>query len=47
MFIGRKKELSQLDRLYFSKTGFTKGCTDKAEELGNVILVTYEEILKA
>lgn len=31
----------------FSKTGFTKGCTDKAEELGNVILVTYEEILKA
>lgn len=31
----------------FSKTGFTKGCMDKAEELGNVTLVTYEDILHA
>ena len=31
----------------FSKTGFTKGCMDKAEELGNVTLVTYEDILQA
>lgn len=30
----------------FSKTGFTKGCMDKAEELGNVTLVTYEDILR-
>ena len=29
----------------FAKTGFTKGCTDKANELGNVVLVTYEDIL--
>ncbi len=31
----------------FSKSGFTKGCQDKAKELGNVSLVTYGEILKA
>ena len=31
----------------FSKSGFTKGCMDKAEELGNVTLVTYEDILHA
>lgn len=30
----------------FSKSGFTKGCMDKAEELGNVTLVTYEDILR-
>ena len=29
----------------FSKTGFTKGCVERANELGNVILVTYEEML--
>ena len=31
----------------FSKSGFTKGCMDKAEELGNVTLVTYQDILRA
>ena len=31
----------------FSKSGFTKGCIDKANELGNVHLVTYEDMLKA
>ena len=31
----------------FAKSGFTKGCTEKATELGNVTLVTYEEILKS
>lgn len=31
----------------FAKTGFTKGCIDKANEMGNVTLVTYEDILKA
>ena len=30
----------------FSKSGFTKGCTDKAKALGNVELVTYSDILK-
>lgn len=29
----------------FAKNGFTKGCADKADEIGNVALVTYAEIL--
>ncbi|HZK61951.1 MAG TPA: ATP-binding protein [Anaerovoracaceae bacterium] len=28
----------------FSKTGFTKGCIDKSNELGNVKLVTFDEM---
>ncbi len=28
----------------FSKRGFTKGCIDRANEMGNVTLVTYDEI---
>ncbi|MBQ9768120.1 MAG: ATP-binding protein [Lachnospiraceae bacterium] len=31
----------------FSKSGFTKGCTELAEEIGNVTLVTYADILEA
>lgn len=31
----------------FSKSGFTKSCEEKANELGNVSLVTYGEIVKA
>ncbi len=31
----------------FSKSGFTKGCMDKANKLGNVTLVTYADILAA
>lgn len=30
----------------FSKSGFTKGCTEMAEELGNVTLVRYADIIK-
>jgi len=30
----------------FSKSGFTKGCAEKAKEHGNVSLVTYGEIVK-
>lgn len=30
----------------FAKSDFTKGCIDKAAELGNVTLVTFEDILK-
>lgn len=30
----------------FSKTGFTIGCMEKAEEMGNVTLVDYKDILK-
>ena len=31
----------------FAKTSFTKGCINKANEMGNVTLVTYEDMLKA
>ena len=31
----------------FSKSGFTRGCMDKAKALGNVTLVTYEEMARA
>ncbi len=31
----------------FAKTGFTKGCIDRANEMGNVTLVRYKDILKA
>ncbi len=30
----------------FAKNGFTKGCIDKAKEIGNVTLVSYDEIIK-
>ena len=30
----------------FSKTGFTKGCIDKANEMGNVSLVSYDYMCK-
>jgi len=30
----------------FTKTGFTKGCKDKANELGNVKLVTFDDMMK-
>lgn len=30
----------------FSKTGFTKGCMEKAEKMGNVTLVRYADIVK-
>lgn len=31
----------------FSKSGFTKGCEDKARETGNVTLVTYQDIVRS
>ena len=30
----------------FAKTGFTKGCMDKAAEMGNVMLISYNEMLR-
>ena len=46
--IKRSKLFSYVNvHLYlFSKSGFTKGCIDKANELGNVSLVTYSDMLK-
>ena len=29
----------------FAKTGFTKGCIDRAKKMGNVVLVRYEDIM--
>ena len=29
----------------FAKTGFTKGCADRASEMGNVTLVSYEDMV--
>ena len=29
----------------FAKTGFTKGCIDRAKEMGNVTLVKYEDMV--
>lgn len=29
----------------FAKSGFTKGCVDKAEEMGNISLVSYKEMI--
>jgi len=45
----RSKLFPYKDKHYFlfSKSGFTKGCVEKAKELGNVSLVTYGEIVKA
>ena len=31
----------------FAKSGFTKGCTDKAAEMGNVTLVEYQRLFNA
>ena len=54
--LGVLKTLVQRSRLFsykkvqlylFSKSGFTKGCLKRAEELGNVTLVTYADILQA
>ena len=46
----RRSKLFPHQKVYlylFSKSGFTKGCIDKAHELGNVTLVTYADILAA
>lgn len=44
-----RSKLFSYNKMYyfiFSKTGFTKGCTEKAEELGNAMLVGYREMMK-
>ena len=46
----RRSHLFQYSRVHyflFSKSGFTKGCMERAGELGNVALVSYEDMLKA
>ena len=37
---------TKLHYFLFSKTGFTKGCMDKAEEMGNITLISYKDIVK-
>ena len=45
--VERSKLFGYTDKHFylFAKTGFTKGCIDKAYEMGNVTLVTYDEML--
>jgi len=38
---------SRVHYYLFSKSGFTKGCIEKANELGNVTLVGYEDVLRS
>lgn len=38
---------SKVHYYLFSKSGFTKGCKEKAEEMGNVTLVSYADIIEA
>ena len=47
MLLERSKLFSyQKVQLYlFSKSGFTKGCIEKAAELGNVALVKYDDVI--
>lgn len=45
----QRSKLFSYQKMYyylFAKSGFTKGCIDRASELGNVMLVTYADILK-
>ena len=37
---------SKVHYFLFSKSGFTKGCMEKASELGNVTLVEYADMLR-
>lgn len=46
----QRSKLFSYQKVYlylFSKSGFTKGCIEKAKEIGNVTLVTYADILRA
>ena len=46
--LAKRSELFSYKTKYFylfSKSGFTKGCVDRAKEMGNVMLVGYGEIL--
>ncbi len=47
--IKRSRIFSYINMHYylFAKSGFTKGCIDKANELGNVTLVSYMDIIGA
>lgn len=46
--IGRSRlfHYTKVHYYLFSKSGFTKGCMEKAKEMGNVTLVSYVDILK-
>ncbi|MCM1524166.1 MAG: ATP-binding protein [Ruminococcus sp.] len=46
--IKRSRIFSYINMHYylFAKSGFTKGCIDRANELGNVTLVSYDDIIE-
>ena len=44
----KRSELFSYQKVHyylFAKSGFTKGCTDRANEMGNVTLVSYKDIV--
>lgn len=46
----KRSKLFRYKKVYyylFSKSGFTKACIEKAENMGNVILVSYKDIVKS
>lgn len=46
--LAARSKLFHYHKIYlclFSKNGYTRGCIDRAAELGNVMLVTYRDIL--
>ena len=49
LLIGRSRlfRYTKVHYYLFSKSGFTKGCMEKAEELGNVTLVCYADMISS
>lgn len=47
MLVNRGNLFSYMKKHFyiFAKTGFTRGCTDRAAEMGNVELVSYDEMM--
>lgn len=37
---------SEIQLYLFAKNGFTKGCMEAADKMGNVVLVSYKDLLK-
>lgn len=37
--------ITKVQYFLFSKTGFTKGCMEKAQKTGNVTMVRYDDIV--
>lgn len=45
----KRSQLFHYKQVYlylFAKSGFTKACTDRADEMGNVFLISYEDMVR-